>query len=185
MAGTMARLGEWLPPDAIVVPDAGNHWLDTLSLHQPQRAGGILLNCGLGAMGWGIGAAVGVALADLGRKTVCVTGDGSMLMHGTELSVAAEHGADLLVLVFNNRSHGRVRLGQLEFDGGPLGTSLPDIDLTGWMSAMGISAFRVSRPDDVGPVLHRALEQKGTVGVEIRCHADEKPAFLRGWIDDA
>jgi acetolactate synthase-1/2/3 large subunit len=186
MAGTIARLGPLLPPDAIVVPDAGNHWLDTISLHQPQRSGGILLNCGLGAMGWGIGAAVGVALAGLGRKTVCVTGDGSMLMHGSELSVAAEHGADLLVLVFNNRSHGRIRLEQqLEFDGDLVATSLPDIDFAQWMSAMGIPSFTVSSLEDVGPVLGRAIGQKGTVGVEIRCHPDEKPACLRNWIEDA
>ena len=186
MAGTIARLSALLPPDAIVVPDAGNHWLDTISLHQPQRSGGILLNCGLGAMGWGIGAAVGVAMADLGRKTVCVTGDGSMLMHGSELSVAAEHGADFLVLVFNNRSHGRIRLEQrLEFDGDLVSTSVPDIDFAQWMSAMGIPSFTVSRPEDVAPALGHALKQKGTVGVEIRCDPDEKPACLRNWIEDS
>jgi len=184
MAGTIARLGALLPTDAVVIPDAGNHWLDTISLHQPQRSGGILLNCGLGAMGWGIGAAVGVALADLGRKTVCVTGDGSMLMHGSELSVAAERSADLLVLVFNNRSHGRVRLTQrLEFDGDLLGSSLPNIDFSQWMSAMGMSSFRASGPEEVAPVLGRAVEQKGTVGVEIRCNPDETPACWRDWME--
>ena len=35
-------------------------------------------------------------------------------MHGAEMSVAAEHGLDVLFVVFNNRSHGRVRLGQLQ-----------------------------------------------------------------------
>lgn len=186
MAGTIARLGALLPPDAVVVPDAGNHWLDTLSLHQPARSGGILLNCGLGAMGWGIGAAVGVAMADRGHKTVCVTGDGSMLMHGSELSVAAEHGADLLVLVFNNRSHGRVRVGQqLDADGDLLGSSLPDVDFVQWMTAMGVTSSRVSGPGDVGPVLGQALERKGTVGVEIHCDPDERPAFFRDWIEDA
>ncbi|MGW0523241.1 thiamine pyrophosphate-binding protein [Crossiella sp. NPDC003009] len=185
MSGVLSRIGEYLPPEAVVVPDAGNHWLDTLSLHRPPVAGGLRLNVGLGAMGWAIGASVGLALSGQVGRTVLVTGDGSMLMHGTELSVAAEHGANLVALVFNNRSHGRVRLGQkLDFDGDLIGTGLPRIDFTQWMSAMGVRSFRISRPEDVDPVLREAFATPGTVGVEIECHPDEVPACLRNWIED-
>jgi acetolactate synthase-1/2/3 large subunit len=185
MSGTIARLGAVLPPDAVVVPDAGNHWLDTIALHEPARPGGIMLNCGLGAMGWGIGAAVGAALADTGRTTVCITGDGSMLMHGSELSVAAEYGCDLIVLVFNNQAHGRVQLGQRQdLDGDLLGTGLPDIDFARWMGALGLPAETVDRPGDMEAALGRALKTDGPFGIEVRCHPDEVPACMRDWIED-
>ncbi|MEU4283596.1 thiamine pyrophosphate-binding protein [Nocardiopsis dassonvillei] len=185
MSHTIIQVGQMLPPDAIVVPDAGNHWLDTISLHEPGAADGLLLNCGLGAMGWAIGASVGLALANLGRRIVCITGDGSALMHGAELSVAAEQGADLLVIIFNNRSHGRVRLGQkMEFDGDPLGTDLPSVDFSQWMSAMGLITHTVDKPEQLAPALIQAASG-GTVGIEVYCHPDEVPAALRNWIEDA
>ncbi|MGH7184944.1 MAG: thiamine pyrophosphate-binding protein [Pseudomonadota bacterium] len=185
MSGTLARLGAMLPAQSIVIPDAGNHWLDTIALHCPQHAGGLQLNCGIGAMGWAIGASVGIAMAHPGHRTVCVTGDGSMLMHGAELSVAAEHGLNLVTLVFNNRSHGRVRLGQrMDFDGEPFGTDIPSIDFATWMAAMGLRTFKIERPDQVEPVLKESLSTPGTVGIEIMCHPDEVPASLRDWIED-
>lgn len=184
MSGVVARLAAMLPEDAVVVPDAGNHWLDTLALYTPAGAGGLQLNCGLGPMGWAIGAAVGMALGDRTRKIVCVTGDGSMLMHGVELSVAAEHQADVLAVVFNNRGHGRVRLGQKsDLDGDPLATSIPAVDFTTWMTVMGIPAFKVTSPRDVAPAFADALAVKGTSGIEVECDPDEVPACLRDWIE--
>ncbi|MGY0237007.1 thiamine pyrophosphate-binding protein [Longispora urticae] len=185
MAGTVALLSSLLPSDAVVVPDAGNHWLDTIALHPAPRAGGLHLNCGIGAMGWAIGASIGIAFARPGRRTVCVTGDGSVLMSGGEFSVAAEHGLDLLAVVFNNRSHGRVRLGQqLDFAGDPIGTDIPEVDFASWMAAMGLRTFRIERPEDVEPVLRAALATPGAVGVEVLCHPDEVPACLRDWVGE-
>ncbi|MGH3829168.1 MAG: thiamine pyrophosphate-binding protein [Pseudonocardiaceae bacterium] len=185
MSGTIVQLSEMLPDDAVVIPDTGNHWLDTLALHEAPQAGGLQLNCGMGAMGWAIGAAVGMAFARPERRTVCVTGDGSMLMHGSELSVAAEHGLNLLALVFNNRAHGRVRLGQKrDFDGDPLATDIPEIDFAKWMEAMRVPSRKIDRADQVRPVLRSALDTPGTVGVEVRCHPDEIPASLRNWTGD-
>ena len=185
MSGAIARLSALLPEDAVVVPDAGNHWLDTISLHRAPRGGGLQLNCGIGAMGWAIGAAVGMAFARPDSRTVCVTGDGSMLMHGTELSVAAEHRLNLLTVVFNNGSHARVRLGQQQdFHGDTLATDIPSIDFGQWMATMGVRPFLVERPEQVEPVFREALATPGTVGVEVRCRADEVPASLRAWVED-
>jgi acetolactate synthase-1/2/3 large subunit len=185
MAGFVGRLRALLPEDSLIIPDAGNHWLDVLALtHQPPSGLRVLANCGLGSMGWAIGAAVGAAFADVGRKVVCVTGDGSMLMHGTELSVAAEHGRDLSVIVFNNRAHGRVRLGQkLDFGAEQMGTDIEEVDFTAWAAAMGITSGRVSTVGDVEAVAAPLLRRRGTVLIEVMCSPDEMPACLRNWID--
>jgi acetolactate synthase-1/2/3 large subunit len=185
MAGFVSRLRTLLPEDALIIPDAGNHWLDVLALtHQPPSGLRVLANCGLGSMGWAIGAAVGAAFADAGRKVVCVTGDGSMLMHGTELSVAAEHGLDLTVIVFNNRAHGRVRLGQkLDFGAEQMGTDIAEVDFTAWAAAMGITSGRVGTVADVETVAVPLLRHRGTVLIEVMCSPDEVPACLRNWMD--
>ena len=136
-------------------------------------------------MGWAIGAAIGMAFANRQRKTLCITGDGCMLMHGTEISVAAEHGVNLLVLVFNNRSHGHIRLTQLlDFDGDTIGTCIPPIDFAQWMSAMGVVSFKVSTPSTFDATLRKALAIVGTAVVEIDCHPNEVPACLRNWIEE-
>lgn len=185
MAGFVSRLRALLPEDALIIPDAGNHWLDVLALtHQPPSGLRVLANCGLGSMGWAIGAAVGAAFADAGRKVVCVTGDGSMLMHGTELSVAAEHGRDLTVIVFNNRAHGRVRLGQkLDFGAEQMGTDIAEVDFTAWAAAMGIASGRIRTVADVEAVAAPLLRRRGTVLIEVMCSPDEVPACLRNWMD--
>ena len=183
MSGSILALCRLLPEDAIVLPDAGNHWLDTLSLLEPKLPGGLQLNCGLGPMGWAIGASVGMAFVEGAPKIICVTGDGSMLMHGTELSVAVEHGLDLLTVVFNNKSHARVRLGQRQDYGGRfLSTDIPEIDFAGWAEAMGMVAKKVTRAEDVESALRAAVDTRGPALVEIDCDSDEVPAALRNWV---
>lgn len=183
MSGVLARLGEFLPDTAVVIPDAGNHWLDTLSLYRAPLAGGLQLNCGLGAMGWAIGASVGMALARPEIRTVCITGDGSVLMHGCELSVAAERGANLLVVVFNNRSHARVRIHQqTAYKGDIRASDIADIDFTRWLSAMGAPTFQIDSPVEVAGILRAAIDTPGVVCVEVKCDPDEVPAGLRDWI---
>ena len=76
-----------------------------------------LTSGGLGTMGFGVPAAIGAALAQPERTTVCFTGDGSILMNIQELATAAEEGANVKIVLMNNASLGLVFQQQTLFYG--------------------------------------------------------------------
>jgi acetolactate synthase-1/2/3 large subunit len=103
----LALLQKVLPRDGHLLYDAGN--CAAAALHQlpvpPGTSATIAL--GMGGMGYAIAAATGVALgAGRHQRTVVFTGDGSLLMAGTEIHTAADLGLPILFVVFNNAMHG-------------------------------------------------------------------------------
>ena len=102
-------LGDLLPADALVSTDVGQHqmWMaQTYPVRQPRT---FLNSGGLGTMGFGLPAAIGAALAAPERRTVCVSGDGSILMNVQELATLAELNLNVTVIVLNNQRLGMVR----------------------------------------------------------------------------
>lgn len=78
-----------------------------------------------GAMGYGLPAAVAAALRFPERTVVAVAGDGDFLMNGQELATAAQHGANLIVIVVDNSAYGTIRMHQeREFPGRVSATKL-------------------------------------------------------------
>jgi thiamine pyrophosphate-dependent acetolactate synthase large subunit-like protein len=111
------HLGELLPPETIITTDVGQHQMWMAQAYPVRRPRTFLTSGGLGTMGFGLPAAIGAALAaaDLhppgsaGRRVVCVSGDGSVLMNIQELATLAELDLPVAVLVFNNDHLGLVR----------------------------------------------------------------------------
>lgn len=113
----LQRLAAELDRRTIVTTDVGQHqmWVaQCLPFHEPRT---LLTSGGLGTMGFGLPAAIGAALACPGRKVVCVSGDGSLLMNVQELATLAELGLDVTTFVMNNAQLGLVRQQQQLFYG--------------------------------------------------------------------
>jgi len=111
-------LARMLPCDAIVTTDVGQHQMWVAQAYPFDRPHSLLTSGGLGTMGFGLPAAIGAALAAPGRRVVCVSGDGSILMNIQELATLADLGLPVAVLVFNNAHLGLVRQQQELFYGG-------------------------------------------------------------------
>ena len=111
-------LARMLPSDAIVTTDVGQHQMWVAQAYPFNRPRSLLTSGGLGTMGFGLPAAIGAALAAPGRRVVCVSGDGSILMNIQELATLADLGLPVAVLVFNNAHLGLVRQQQELFYGG-------------------------------------------------------------------
>lgn len=96
-------------------------------------------------MGFGLPAAIGASIANPGRRSVCFTGDGSLLMNIQELSTLAELGLPVKVCVFDNAGLGLVRQQQSLFFGGRLSgcehVSRPDFAAVA--AAFGIPSARL------------------------------------------
>jgi acetolactate synthase-1/2/3 large subunit len=101
------------------------------------------------SMGWAIGASVGASLACPHQTIVCITGDGSMLMSGQEITVAQQHRLPVVFVVLNDSSLGMVKHGQRLAGAESVGHELPRVDFCAMAEAMGVRGFRIRCPQDL------------------------------------
>ncbi len=95
--------------DIIVTTDVGQHQMWTAQYYPVEKPRQLLTSGSLGTMGFGLPAAIGAALANPGKRVVCFSGDGSIMMNVQELATLAEQGLDVTVIVLENGSLGMVR----------------------------------------------------------------------------
>jgi acetolactate synthase-1/2/3 large subunit len=126
-------------------------------------------------MGFGLPAAIGAALACPGRKVVCFTGDGSLLMNLQELATAAEEGVDVAVVLLNNGHLGLVRQQQQLFYGERYHASRfhAEPDFAAIARGFGIEAYDLGRSADPRGALERALSRPGPCLVNVPIAAAE------------
>jgi len=127
-----------------------------------------------GYLGWGLGAAIGAKLASPRRRVVACLGDGCAMFGLQGLWTLAKYRVPLTVIVFNNRAYMAVKN---QFRGSEervriaaeMGADLtgPDINLARLAETFGIYGQRVEEPDDIEPVLKRALDQNGPALVDV------------------
>ena len=103
--------------DTIIATDVGQHQMWIMQYYKFMKVRTLLSSCGLGAMGFGLGAAVGGCVGAGRRKTVLWTGDGSFGMNLIELATAVSQKLPIVVIVMNNGVLGMVRQWQCRFYG--------------------------------------------------------------------
>ena len=157
MGEAMAFLRDRLPADAVLTNGAGNFtvWPNKYFLYGPRAR---LLAPQSGAMGYGLPAAVAAKIADPNRTVVCFAGDGDLQMNLPELGTALQESAQPIVLVFDNRMYGTIRMHQeRHFPDRVVGTDLVNPDFTAIGTAYGLHSERVARTTEFAPAVERAL----------------------------
>ena len=96
-------------PDTIVATDVGQHQMWVAQAYPFQHPRTLLTSGGLGTMGFGLPAAIGAALANPGKRIICFSGDGSLLMNIQELATLADWQLDVTIILFQNGHLGLVR----------------------------------------------------------------------------
>ncbi|EHR52968.1 thiamine pyrophosphate-dependent enzyme, possible carboligase or decarboxylase [Saccharomonospora marina XMU15] len=162
-------LAELLPSDAIVVEEAPSH-RNVLHDHLPITARDTgFLAAASGTLGWAVPAAVGAAVARPRRKVVCVVGDGSSMYSIQALWTAAVEQAPVTFVILDNTQYAAVRILGEAMGGQKLpGVDLGGIDFGELASAMGCSAYRAERPDELKPALNAALADPRPSLVHVR-----------------
>jgi len=158
----LKRLSE-LAPDAVVACDVGQHqmWVaQHWRFDDPRKH---LTSGALGAMGFGLPAAIGAQLQEPDARVVCVSGDGSFLMNVQELATLRRYGLPVKIVLLDNQALGMVRQWQeLFFDKRYSEIDLSDNpDFGAIASAFGIEALHVDRADGVEAALQALLDAKG------------------------
>ena len=113
--GAIKAVASLLDDSVNITTDVGQHQMWIAQAYPFNRPGQWASSGGLGTMGFGLPAAIGMALAEPDRKVVCFTGDGSLMMNIQELATAAEHQLDIKVIILNNEHLGLVRQQQSLF----------------------------------------------------------------------
>ena len=176
MGRCVSTLREYLPEGTVVWADAGNHWLETLYWYETYAPRELFVDSGLACMGSAIGNSIGMAMATPRRHVICITGDGSALMAGSDMSIAAELSLRMIFLIFNNRALGRVRVGQmLEFGGNTHGSAICAVNFADWGAALGLKSKRVANEDELQRALADQFFFAGPSVLEVMVPPEELP----------
>ncbi len=142
-----------------------------------ETSGGIFWTClEFGSMGWAIGSSIGTALACPNTPTVCITGDGSMLMSGGDVTVALQENLNIVFVILNDSEYGMVKHGQRLGSGESIGYSLPTIDFVKWGKSMGITGYHIRSPEDLEKLdITKILADSGPKIFDVYVDAEEVP----------
>ncbi|MGN6593813.1 MAG: biosynthetic-type acetolactate synthase large subunit [Terriglobales bacterium] len=155
---------------ALVVTDVGQHQMWMAQLYGLRRPRQFLTSGGLGAMGYGLPAAIGAQLACPRELVVAVVGDGGFEMSAHELATAVSAGAPVKVVIMNNRALGMVRQWQkLFYDRRYMAVDMAgQPDFVRLAAAYGATGLRAGRPDELPGVLARGLATPGVVVMDVQ-----------------
>ncbi len=169
----MRDLERLAAPDAVFTCDAGNFatWpARFLNFGEHQR----FIGPTNGAMGYGVPAGVGAAIAFPGRQAIIFVGDGGMLMTGTEIATAFHHGVAPVIIVFNNAMYGTIRMYQERtYPGRVSGTALTNPDFVQFIESFGGHGEVVMRDEEFGPAFERAVASGKPALIELRQNQDQ------------
>jgi acetolactate synthase I/II/III large subunit len=156
------KLYEITGGDAFITSDVGQHQMWSAQYYKFDQPRRWINSGGLGTMGFGLPAAMGVKLAHPDATVACVTGEGSIQMNIQELSTCKQFRLPLKVVALNNRYLGMVRQWQEFFHGNRYSESYMDAlpDFVKLAEAYGHIGMRVEKPSDVEPVLKEAFARK-------------------------
>jgi acetolactate synthase-1/2/3 large subunit len=146
-----------LPDTAIVTNGAGNYatWMHRLYRYRGFRT---QLAPYLGAMGYGVPAAVAAKVVHPDRVVLSWNGDGCFLMNGQELATAVQYGLAIVFVVVDNGMYGTIRMHQERtYPARNYGTALVNPDFAALARAFGAFGETVVRTADFAPAFERAL----------------------------
>jgi acetolactate synthase I/II/III large subunit len=152
-----------------VTTDVGQHQMWAAQFIKFEEPNHWMTSGGLGTMGYGMPAALGVQIAHPDELVVCVTGEASLMMNIQELSTIAQYRLPVKVFILNNRYMGMVRQWQEMFHGSRYSESYMDSlpDFVKLAEAYGMKGIRCEKVADVDKTIKDMLSHKGPVIVDM------------------
>jgi len=166
----LQTLAELRAPDSIVVEEAPSA-RPVMQAHLPILRPETFYTMDSGGLGWGLPAAVGVALGKPGARVIALVGDGSAMYSIQALWSAAQLKLPIAFVILKNRRYAALQDFAPVFGYAPgdpvAGTELPDLDFVALAAGQGVRGVRVERADALRDALAEALAADGPRLVEI------------------
>jgi len=158
----LEKLYEVTGGDAFITSDVGQHQMWAAQFYKFDRPRQWINSGGLGTMGFGLPAAMGVQMANPGATVACVTGESSIQMCLQELSTCKQYRLPIKIINLNNKYMGMVRQWQEFFHGNRYSESYMDAlpDFVKLAEGYGHSGVQIDKPADVEPALREAFKRK-------------------------
>lgn len=159
----------------ILATDVGQHQMWAAQYNKAEAPRTFISSGGMGTMGFGMGAAIGAQMAHPDKRVVLVTGDGSFHMNLNELVTLKSYDLPVVVVIMNNSVLGMVRQWQKLFYGNRFSQTDPHraTDFVALANAFGVDGMRITKEDEVKPVLEQAFALNKPVVVECVISPDE------------
>nr|WP_315401858.1 thiamine pyrophosphate-binding protein [uncultured Duganella sp.] len=174
----MERLNTFFKPDQIVVTDMGTALLSGHQVLRFKEGQRFMTSTGLGEMGYGLPAALGVSFATDRGEVMCLNCDGGMMMNLQELQTVVHHNLPIKLFIFNNDGYLMIKHTQKSlFKGGYVGTdrksgvSCPDFSKLA--AAFGMPSYQIRSWDECDATLAAVQAATGPVICEVFMHPQQ------------
>ncbi|MGB7250707.1 MAG: biosynthetic-type acetolactate synthase large subunit [Phormidesmis sp.] len=162
-------------PHAYYTTDVGQHqmWAAQFLKNGPRQW---ISSAGLGTMGFGMPAAMGVQVALPDHQVICISGDASFQMNLQELATLAQYGIPVKTVILNNGWQGMVRQWQQTFFGERYSSSNMEVGMPDFVllaKAFGVKGMVVNTPDELPAAIAQMLADEGPVLMDVRVRRDE------------
>ena len=157
----------FLDDDTTLCSDMGSFhiWMARhLIVHRPRQ---MMISNGQQTLGVALPWAIAACLADPARKVLSVSGDGGFLFSAVELETAVRLKCNFVHLVWIDGSYDMVRFQEVAAHGRESGVRFGPVDVVKFAESMGARGFHIGSPDEVEPVLKKAMAMDGPVLVGV------------------
>jgi acetolactate synthase-1/2/3 large subunit len=169
------KLYELTKGDCIITTEVGQNQMWTAQFFTFDKPRTLLTSGGLGTMGYGFPAAIGAQVAFPHKTVIDIAGDGSIQMNIQELATAVQYQLPVKIAILNNHSLGMVRQWQELFYQKRYShsTFAAHPDFVKLAEAYGAVGLRATKPEEVVPVIKKALATPRTVIMEFVVESEE------------
>lgn len=161
--------------NTFITTEVGQHQMWTAQFYPFSKPRKFITSGGLGTMGFGTGAAIGVLCADKKNRVVHIAGDGSFRMNCNELATISHYNLPLVIVVENNNALGNVRMWQRLFYGKRFSQTTLDFgpDWVKLAKAYGIKGYRAKNAKEFSKVFKKAFSSGKAAIIDARVDKDE------------
>lgn len=173
------KLFDKLSPDEKIACANGSACVMTFQAAKLKQGQRMIANSGCASMGYGLPAAIGMAVFDNSRRTVCIDGDGSIMMNLQELATVSHNKLNIKIMLINNSGYLSIKQTQRNlFQAPPFvgtddtsGVGFPDFEIL--TRAFGLKYYRIETESEADVILDGLLAEDGACVCEIMADPDQ------------